>query len=906
VSPRSARFALAVIAFHALTAVARPQGSTLELRAASNERATIDAGTVITSAFTVKNGGSDSAHVQPALTVPRGWSIVMGNAAFTVAPGATETWLVGVSVPASAPAASYVVRGSLAAAGATVADSIVVRVTERRAIEILSIDVPGWVLAGSRYESRFLVRNRGNVPSAIVLSGSTSRGTHCDAMPSALALEPGASATVTVRVTMGASLDRTTDDVLELTATDKADRSVRVAASTRTTVIGSDGASRFTTVPAMLSVRSIGGASGVSPVALAGAGLLADNKTSVDFLLQAPVANQTPYGFGERDEYRANFKSGAYSLKLGDNLYGFSSLTSSGMMGTGAEFDGSNSVLSAGAYAQRLRWIPGSNSEEGMFLGTAPDSLRQLSATAVERQSDGGPVSVGSLGGHVRLAGAVNVLAEVASSDSNHTPGLAERAGVSGAVQNVSYQVGVLNGNSSFAGLARGTTAEDGTVSARITNQVTLAASGSMRVSNFATLLEGIPAQRFGSANFSASYGGIATLEYGWLARHDDGVTSAVDGTQQGLRATTSLPLGPASFSVSYERGIVDPADGSSSRPYDVVSLSAQTKLGNAGTISLFGSHDDGNTLTGGTSGVANAGASIDVRLPFSLELALSTSAQRATLGVFDGSGAWFSQSDARLDYHFQGGQTLSLRERVWQNPLLQGSPDARAVYLEFRAPIHLPVGPARGTGRAEGIIVDAGTGRPVVGVLVRLADQAAVTDKNGRVAFTGLEPARQRVSLDATGPAAGAMLVGDAFVDIHEGSRTPARFALQVVRGGSVRALVRRLAPALGTLAANKDSMVTVSMEPNVLVALQSARDTIYQSSDEHGRVDFGTVAPGMWTLVVMPGNLPDHHTFETDRMEIKVQPGERRDVELRLIPQRRAVTFIGNDSPIQAKPLP
>ena len=104
--------------------------------------------------------------------------------------------------------------------------------------------------------------------------------------------------------------------------------------------------------------------------------MLADNTTAVDVRLQSPTGRDTPYGFGERDEYRANFKATKFSLNLGDNAYGFSPLTSSGMMGTGAEFDGTAGGLPIGAYAQQLRWIPGSVREEGVFLGPAPDSAR--------------------------------------------------------------------------------------------------------------------------------------------------------------------------------------------------------------------------------------------------------------------------------------------------------------------------------------------------------------------------------------------------------------------------------------------------------------------------------------------------------------------------------------------------
>ena len=909
-SRRRRLFASVALASLAIAARAHAQSGPLTLRPASADSARIDAGTVLTTVFTVRNAGRDTVLAVPTVTVPKGWTVVMGGAPLSVAPGITDTWLVGVSVPASAAAQRYVMNGKLTAGDASVSDSIVVQVNERRALEVLSIDMPGWVMAGSRYESRFIVRNRGNVASTISLTGATSRGTRVETVPSTMSLAPGASALVTVRVAIANTFERSTDDVLEVTAVDPSDRSTRVSASTRTTVVSSEESSRFATIPAMLSLRSIGTASGVSPVALSGSSLLADRKTNVDFLLQAPAGRQTQFGFGERDEYRANFKNANWSLKLGDNLYGFSDLTSSGMLGTGAGFAGTLGNFSAGLYAQHPRWVPGESAEEGMFVGTKPDSLRQLSTTFVERQTQNGAVSVGSVGGRLRLFPGATLELETATSDSNHATGLAERARMSGTLRGVNYQFGILNGNSSFAGLARGTMIEDGSFSARVAGKLTIGASGSVRVSNFATPLDGVPAQRFSTASVNASYGGVATVEYGFLSRHDDGVLTQVDGTQHGVRATTSLPVGPASFSLSYERGVINATLDSSSRPYSVVSISAQTKLWHAGTFSVFGSHNDGSTLTGQSSGVADAGVSLDLHLPFNLELQLSTSAQRATLGVFDGSGSWYSESDARLDYRFAGGQSLSLRERIWQNPGIAGSAgsaNANAIYLEFRTPIRLPVGPSHSAGRAEGIIVDANTGKPVVGALVRLADQAAVTDKDGRVRFSGLEPDRHRVSIEATGAAAGALLVGDAFVETSATATQPAKFSLAVARGGTVRALVRRLDAANGTLSTSGDSLVTVSMEPNVLVALQSGRDTIYQSSDDRGRLDFGAVAPGKWTLVVMPGDLPDHHVFESDRVEVTVNPGSRSDIELRLVPQRRMVTFIGPESiSLRAVPKP
>ena len=60
----------------------------------------------------------------------------------------------------------------------------------------------------------------------------------------------------------------------------------------------------------------------------------------------------------------------------------------------------------------------------------------------------------------------------------------------------------------------------------------------------------------------------------------------------------------------------------------------------------------------------------------------------------------------------------------------------------------------------------------------------------------------------------------------------------------------VRRLEAEGGTLAAGRDSLVDAGAVTNVVVALVSGRDTIYQASDVHGRLDFSGIAQeyGPW----------------------------------------------------------
>ena len=200
---------------------------------------------------------------------------------------------MSVRAPGNAGAGTYLVHGTLTASGVAVSDSAIVTVREHHAVEVLPLDVPNWVAAGGRYEAHFMVRNRGNIPATIGLTGTTSRGIRCDVDAVAVVLASGATATVNVRVSVGTNLPRTSDDVIELTAVDQHESSARATASERTTIVSMVAdASDLSVVPAQLSLRAAGAAAGVAPAILTGSGLLSDGHTMVDFAMIGPTGEQ--------------------------------------------------------------------------------------------------------------------------------------------------------------------------------------------------------------------------------------------------------------------------------------------------------------------------------------------------------------------------------------------------------------------------------------------------------------------------------------------------------------------------------------------------------------------------------------------------------------------------------------
>ena len=202
-------------------------------------------------------------------------------------------------------------------------------------------------------------------------------------------------------------------------------------------------------------LRSAGTNSGVSPASLFGSGQLGPgSNTQVDFLFRAPVSG--PSLFGERDEYRIAVTADRYRVRLGDNLYGFSQLSSSWTAGFGAEARGEMSGVTAGAYVKENRWtgIPGS--ERALTVGTSTQAPFSMSVIGVDRT---GVAGTKRTNGCAHLAGSTRSVVDRSRRRRQRQRGNrrrgASRARV-GEYSRLSYDVSLTRGSPDFAGRTMG------------------------------------------------------------------------------------------------------------------------------------------------------------------------------------------------------------------------------------------------------------------------------------------------------------------------------------------------------------------------------------------------------------------------------------------------------------------
>ena len=712
--------------------------------------------------------------VLPHVEIPTNWTILMGATAFAVHARSTEVLMLSLAVPARAPAGVYPIRVwvTTPADPQGIADSVVVVVPSRRALDVGLIDKPGYVVSGKGYEAGFLLRNRGNAMTDVKLSVRSSLGVAA-IVDTAIQLYPEESRVVRVNVRTPAGLQAATDDVLELAATQVGDSAIITDASARVTVVPepSRKIDEYLRVPTQLHLRAAS-TDGVSPFEAFGRGAVRDDSpTQLDFLVRGRTGAYS--AFGERDEYRAELSAPSWRARIGDQLYMHSSLIGFAQPGFGAGFDGTRGAFTIGGYGQQFRRLPEKGSETGAFLAARPRPDTRLAVNVVNRAGGYVPGKTGSASASFDRA-TYNASVEVARSQSPTGGGLARSARLSGATAVASYDVGHLFADTAFAGNQRGSEHDYLASSIRYSDALSFAVNGSTHRTDLSRAT-GVPyKERFDLGTVSATVFDRYTLELGSVARATTIQGVGQKGNQNGFRARGDQDLRFGTMTLEVEAGRAR-EPGALARTYSDVSLGARRSFRRGG-MALWADTYSGGSITKGTDGSVTLGGDLSMRLSRTLDATLMGYGTRLKTQISE----WHSQLDAQIAHTLPNGNTVTLRARLIGGSALP-SADQSVAYVEYGMPLRLPVSRLRTPGRVYGKVVDAVTRRGVPGALVRLGPQVAITDAEGQVAFGGVPGGEHRVSMSQETSFANAVFVGDPTLRVDSTRTQPTTFELAI-----------------------------------------------------------------------------------------------------------------------------
>jgi len=841
-------------------------------------------GAPLTAAFRVANPSPAPAVADVAL--PRGWPSLSPDANAPVERGAPAVRLVATVIPRAAAAGTYVLRYRLRAAGASAADSVIVTVAPRRAVEVAVEEAPRFAVAGVAYQVAFRVANRGNERATLRIATRSALGFAARADARTLELAAGESRLVRVEVATTAQAAAPSHRV---TLTASAD-GVAASAATRVELVSRNAraAQPAHALPVRVAFRAAsGGADGRGgvPAEIYASGPIVPGGPQVDVFYRGRGAAAPE--LGEQEQLSLAVRGRRGELRLGDQFWSLSPLTTPGRAGYGAGGRVNAGPVWAEGFSARNRFTFGAQRTTAGAIGVGGPSA-SLAANYVSA----GEGRALSLRGRVQPARGVAADAEYGASAGARAAYAHLRASRPGAW----VDARLIDADAGFPGEQHGRSLAQASAAVRPAAWVTARASYE-RERRQDTLALALPGTELRSSTASAgvTLGGALTLERRERSRAGESPRASWARRAETWYASATLRARRVVFGGGGEIGRVEDQRTGAESPY----RRAWVRAG--GTIA-GGSLSAGLERTTGTS--VESGAAQD-RVAANVGATFEPSAStRVSLLAQVGSTDWAEERDGLVDgtieQRLPGGHALKLRVRAF--PWAEAGRRRPLVYLDYSLPLRVPTGRDRAQGGVSGRVVDQETGRPVGDVLVRVGDRAVVTDARGRWAVAGLPPGGYTVEIDPVSAGVGRVVV------------RPDALAVQVA-GGETRAVevgVSRGARLRGRLVVSDPEDAEDGIG-GVVVELRSGTEVRRRMTDAHGAFLLGDLQPGEWTVSVPGEDLPAHHALERETMTVTLAPGGEAEVTLRAVPRQRALRIVaggdlvlGGEAAVAATALP
>jgi hypothetical protein len=844
----------------------------------------------VSAVLRVSNRGTSRASLVPHIELPAEWSAPMGGLPFDIAPGDADNWIVSVRIPARAPAGRYSIGISAedAASHLVLRDSLRIDVLALKGLELSLTNRPTYAVSGTAYRTSFLLQNKGNVVTTVLIRGKSALGGSVAVDSSLLVLPAGASVPLGVRVSTSTKGQQAQDDVLEMKVADAQDSTNVAQASARVTIVQEANASEpLHRIGSQLRLRAANAAAGVSPYELTGVGTLRDGgDEELSYVLRGSPGARSQ--FGDQDEYRIGLRGRNYNARLGDGLYRVSSLSSNGQAGFGGGFNVEQGNVTAGALVQRFRFQPDSPIESGAYVGAQAPSLfgaPRLTVSGLDRNGgylEGRIVGTGLTVTPLDLA---TVELEVAGSHGPLGNGSATSARVTGG-SDVHYDIGHVGADAPFAGAYRGANHDYGSVTAKLNADFQLNAAIGSHQSTSLNLGLFAP-QSFRSSGVTLEYQGKYSLQYTGITRNSALAMTSFEDTQRGVLARAEQYVGATRVWGGIGTGAAT-SFGAAAHHYHEYSMGFSTFVG-TNSLSVYAELTDGMSITRGADKVSTIGADGRFRLGSSTWVTFN-----GFRTAVPSSGDHNAQIDVGIAQMLSTGATIGVRMRALSN--IVDVNGRQIAFLEYTMPLQMPVGRARVSGRARGRVVDQETGQGVAGTLVRLGPQAAITDGEGRVAFAGLPTGEYRLSIAQQQTQTATIFTGDPTVRIDSTRMVPITFALAVERAGTVNGSVRLMSVARKGIDSAPDSLADSGPVTDVTLALIGVRDTLFAVTDASGGYRFTEVVSGSYILKAMT-DAPTGTRWEPTEIDVSVKPASINEVTFRQVPRRRSVQMIPSD---------
>jgi hypothetical protein len=857
-------------------------------------RASTLPGKHLTLPFKVTNSTLRILQCTSDVRLPQGWKLVAPDTPFDVASGSFSVRLLTFAVPAACRAGEYqvVYRVNGDTMDTTGSQAVLtVNVLSDRRLVLRALDVPRFAIAGDAYTTPFALTNEGNVPTTVTLKARSVQSDSASTDSLRLHMGPGEQRTLVIRTQTPFSVRRSVQDVTIVNATAAEDSLSSVTTSASTTIVprAATALDLYHRFPVRATLRGAGEneRSGIQ-AELMGRGSLDEPRSDcLDFFLCGPDLMRVST-LGPHDEYRVSYQREGVDAFFGDQVFRLTPLTEYGRFafGGGASIDIEN--ITIGGFYNRTRWTALSEFERAGSITYRADPGAEVSLNYMAKSRDS-TSSMLSLRTRVNPFSTNVIDLEYSRGFIPSGTPAAISLRMNGREDWGYYDVQYLRAEPGYTGYYTDVDFVNGNLIFFPYGKFRVEALIRSEMRNLDRNPRYYSAPHFRFYQFGAGYGNYLTLYYKTSISSDELPLPRFDTRESSVMAIASYGFPFGSVLVDAELGRTREDVQHSSGAFSRLALFSSTTIASAYTLGVnlqYGK--DYNLYTNSPTQRFNGGLSVGAYIGRSTWLLASGTLTR----FLNHASQWYSIFDASLHQQLPWGHEIALRGRCTRyNQFGQGTNSAWLA--EYSVPLDLPVAKKGSIGQLRGKLLDTESGMGIRNVLISVDGSMAVTDESGEFFFPTLAPGVHDVTVDQATLGYERVLTGDAPTGIPLRGGDETKLTLGVVRAAQVSGTVRRF-EFENTSDSLQSKVLEAGGQPGVLIELRNQERFLRQLTDSRGRFEISGVQPGDWKLKVLDGDIPEHHYFEEDSLFLRLAPGQKAEITLKLLPKRRKIQLL------------
>ncbi|MBU4053338.1 MAG: hypothetical protein KKA41_03150, partial [Proteobacteria bacterium] len=927
------------IFFVLLTLFGARQGSAetgLEVRAIGSGLIQAKPRSVTTTLFTVTNTSSEPGEFMTEADLPEGWKLITNDFIFSLNPGENQTRLFSFFVPQTALAGVYKIRLAVKSRKypsvyGFIIFHVNVQVVAGNSIQILN--APEFVIAGKDYFVDCVVSNESNQAVDMKIEAESSQKFKCVVDNPALHFEPVESKSVRIKVSSHSGFNKKESDLISVTARILQSSEIKALASHKVDVIprSYDSEDMYHRLPVQLTLSHMASYddkwnSGFQST-VSSSGTLDENKSKhLSFLLKTPDTS-TRMVNGQYDEYRVEYSTDRYAAGAGDLIYSLSPLTESGFLARGFEGRVNIKDFSLGAYNANSRMLVEKQSQSGGYLNYQASEFQNVSFNYLSKTIEEEYSRIWSAFSEFKTIFNTDIALEYASSVEDKNPRENSKA-ISGDI---------LHANDRFMFQLKGLTAEPD-FKGYYQDGKLFSTAGSFKLTNSWTI-SGDYAYEKQNPELDREFGSAQKRKYHQV-RLNYNTTRGTSFFLDLIRQDHQDVQLPMNFDFIDKSARIGANTLFESWCFNVMAEAGKTDNNLLNSVSSFQRYTFMTHYSGTEKYSGNSYLSYDTssdfeglgkkRLTYGFNLNAKMG-ERSNLSLVARSSKLL-ESEYGLDHDFKLSidHTLASKYKVLnQSTISLGvmrSGNSRSireenttVYTSWTIPLNVPVSHKKDFGSVKGRIYDKNTNKPLPDVVLKMADSIAVTDENGIFKFPGIHAGNHYLSANALVIDDKDMVFSNNLpgrIKVPSGQKT--KLDLPVVEASSFSGTIMvydyekpggafDIIQAPSPISTNSSSSVSGSDShegskkligkqglPFALIELTQGEKTIRRLSDKKGRFSFEALVPGKYQVAIKAASLPDHHRFENDHFEMELSMGEKKEMEIKVLPVKRTMKML------------